>query len=134
MYLIDTNIFLELFLDQENADSCEKLLNKIIKGELKAVTTRFTVHAVEGTLTEEPEVTERFLETLNSSIGIEVAETELREERQIAQRSTNHSLDFDDMLQHFVASRESVDAIISLDSDFDETELERVEPKEVIGS
>ena len=30
-YLIDTNIFLEILLNQEKADECEKLLNNIKK-------------------------------------------------------------------------------------------------------
>jgi len=45
MILIDTNIFLELFLGQEKAQECEEFLNKVSKGEIDAVITTFTIHA-----------------------------------------------------------------------------------------
>ena len=50
MILLDTNIFLELFLKQDRAAQCERLLDYISEGELEAVVTRFSVHAVEEIL------------------------------------------------------------------------------------
>lgn len=50
MFLIDTNIFLELFLNQKRADECEILLNKIANGEIEAVITSFTIYAIKAIL------------------------------------------------------------------------------------
>src|SRR3989344_915447 len=48
--LIDANIFLELFLNQEKADSCQTILNKIFSGEEKAIVSTFTIDAIIITL------------------------------------------------------------------------------------
>jgi len=132
VYLIDISIFLELFLDQQKADSCEELLGQILEGNVNAVVPKFSVHAVEGVLADNPRVVGRFLESIGSSINIEIVKTNLSEEREIAEVSQNISLGFDDALQYSVAKRENVEAIISFDSDFDKTDLERKEPEEVL--
>jgi len=48
LILLDTNIFLELLLDQKRAAECENLLDLISKGRMEAAITHFTVHAVEA--------------------------------------------------------------------------------------
>jgi predicted nucleic acid-binding protein len=128
MYLVDTNIFLELLLDQEKADECEKLLEKVFEGEFKAAATEFTIHAVQGTLADNPETIKRFLESVNSTINIEILKTDMKEEIMISQYSKESNLCFDDALQYTVAHRENIGKIISYDTDFDNTDLKRVEP------
>jgi predicted nucleic acid-binding protein len=44
--IIDANIFLELFLDQEKADRCRIFLDKIASGEESALISTFTVDSV----------------------------------------------------------------------------------------
>ncbi len=46
MYLIDTNIFLELFLDRERREECKKFLSKIENGEIIGVITSFSLHSI----------------------------------------------------------------------------------------
>ncbi|MFB6158838.1 MAG: type II toxin-antitoxin system VapC family toxin [Candidatus Nanohalobium sp.] len=133
MYLIDTNVFLELLLDQEKADECEKLLGKILEGRVNAAATEFTIHSVQGTLADNPETIKRFLESVNSTINIQILETEMEEEIIISQYSKESSLCFDDALQYTVAQRENIEKIISYDTDFDNTDLKRVEPEELLG-
>ncbi|QGA80208.1 type II toxin-antitoxin system VapC family toxin [Candidatus Nanohalobium constans] len=132
MYLIDTNIFLELLLDQKNADECEKLLGKIFEGRISVAATEFTIHAVQGTLADNPDTIKRFLESVNSTINIQILETKMKEEVMISQYSKDSSLCFDDALQYSVAKRENIENIISYDTDFDNTDLERVTPGELI--
>jgi len=43
MYLIDTNIFLELFLDRERREECEKFLSKVENGEIIGFITSFSL-------------------------------------------------------------------------------------------
>jgi predicted nucleic acid-binding protein len=45
-YLIDTNIFLEVLLEQDNKDSCLSLLEVIEKGEIQAIITSFALHSI----------------------------------------------------------------------------------------
>ena len=44
--LIDTNIFLELFLEQDKKDSCRAFLNKTINGEFSVIVSDFTIYSV----------------------------------------------------------------------------------------
>jgi len=46
MYLIDTNIFLEILLDRENKESCKKFLIRVEKGEIVAIITTFALHSI----------------------------------------------------------------------------------------
>ncbi|MEM4658733.1 MAG: hypothetical protein QXX77_09980 [Candidatus Methanosuratincola sp.] len=41
MILIDTNIFLELLMDQPNAEDCERLLSAVSEGKVEALVTRY---------------------------------------------------------------------------------------------
>jgi len=68
MFLIDTNVFLELLLDQKRAEECEQLLEKIAKGDIEAVITNFTIHAVEAILNDSKLVL-TFLRNVENSLG-----------------------------------------------------------------
>ncbi len=132
MYLLDTNIFLELLLGRKNAASCEKLLEKASMGEIKCVVTSFTVHAVEGVLSEKLGAIEIFLRNLSVSLGLTVIETTRDDELEVAIFAGKIGLDFDDALQYFVAKKLGAKAIISFDKHFDRTDLKRVTPDELI--
>jgi len=132
MYLIDTNIFLEILLQQENSEECKKLLRGIARGELKAIVSIFTVHGVEGMLTDDLKSLDKFLTNIKSLVNLEVVETDIDEERQAISFARSENLDFDDALQYSVAKREDVEAIISYDPDFDRTDLERKKPGEIL--
>jgi predicted nucleic acid-binding protein len=47
MYLIDTNVFLELFLDQDKKEIAGEIFNKIERKEIKAVLSGFALHSIE---------------------------------------------------------------------------------------
>ncbi len=128
MLLIDTNIFLELFLGQEKADECERFLQKISRGDLEAVITKFTVHACEALLNN-PELILVFLRNLQNSVGLDVYETTLEDEMAASMLMANLKLDFDDALQYFVAKKLGVEAIVSYDKHFDKVDISRKEPK-----
>jgi len=46
MYLIDTNIFLEILLEQEKAEDCSLFLQKVRNGNIKAVVSTFSIHSI----------------------------------------------------------------------------------------
>ena len=46
MYLIDTNVFLEFLLDQENAETASQLFDKLINGSDPIFITGFTLHSM----------------------------------------------------------------------------------------
>ncbi|MEM2687305.1 MAG: PIN domain nuclease, partial [Thermoproteota archaeon] len=71
MLLVDTNIFLELFLGQEKADECERFLQKVSAGEIEAAVSKFTVHAIEALLNDSTLIL-TFLRNIESSLGLTI--------------------------------------------------------------
>ena len=131
MLLIDMNIFLELFLGQKRADECKRFLEKTSTGELEAVITRFTVHAIEAILND-PKLILTFLRNLQNSLGLNVYETSLEDEMAASMVMDKIKLDFDDSLQYYVAKKLGVDAIVSYDKHFDQVDIKRGEPANYI--
>lgn len=129
--LVDTNIFLELFLDQERADDCEKFLSKVSDGEIEGVVTHFSVHAIEAIL-DNSEAIQGFLRNLQRSIGLEVYNTTLEDEMAASMLMDRIGLDFDDSLQYYVAKKLGVEAIVSFDKHFDIVDIPRKEPKDFL--
>ena len=68
LLLIDTNIFLELYLGQGKAEDCERFLEKVSKDEIEAVVTKFTVHAAEAVLNDSA-LTFALIRNLQNSLG-----------------------------------------------------------------
>lgn len=131
MILLDTNIFLELLLDQKRAAECENLLDLISKGKMEATITHFTVHAVEAALPDAKSLA-TFLRNLEHSVGLSVYDTNLSEEMATALISEKIGLDFDDTLQYYVAKKLGADAIVSFDEHFDRLDVRRVEPRDLL--
>jgi len=129
--LVDTNIFLELFLGQERAEDCERFLEKTSSGELEATITRFTVHAIEATLNDSKLIL-TFLRNLQNSLGLNVYETSLEDEMAASMLMDEIKLDFDDSLQYYVAKKLGVNSIVSYDKHFDQVDIERKEPADFI--
>lgn len=127
MLLIDTNIFLELFLGQRRAKGCEKFLEKVSKGELEAVVTRFSIHAIEAILNDSESIL-AFLRNILNSVGINVYETGTEDEIAASILMKKMKLDFDDALQYYVAKKLGVEAIISYDKHFEKVDIPRREP------
>ena len=132
MYLIDTNIFLELLLNGKNAKECEKFLEKVSKGEIKAIVSSFTLHAVEAFLGKNHKAIQLFVRNILNSEGLKVYSTTLEEELEASVIAEKIGLDFDDGLQYFIAKKLQVKAIVSFDRHFDKTDLKKVTPKQVI--
>lgn len=131
MLLIDTNIFLELLLGQKKADDCEKFLEKLSEGELGAIVTKFTIHAIEAILND-PDLILLFLRNLQNSIGIDIYDTTIEDEMAASMLMKKIGLSFDDSLQYYTAKKLGVEAIVSYDKHFDKTDLQRKEPSDFI--
>src|SRR5579864_3731215 len=104
MILIDTNVFLELALDQEKAADCATFLSRVSDGSIEATVTHFTIHAVEASLRSGKHLTE-FLRNIESSEGLRVSGTSVSEEASIAVLAEKMGKGFDDALQYFVAKK-----------------------------
>ena len=131
MILLDTNIFLELLLDQKRAAECEELLQHISKGKTEAAVTHFAIHAVESVIGDTKGLG-KFLSNLERSAGLSVYDTNLSDEMAAALLTDKVGLDFDDTLQYYVAKKLGVDALVSFDKHFDRVDVRRVEPHDLL--
>ena len=79
MYLIDTNIFLEVLLGRKNKDECISLFRMIESGEVKAFTTSFVIHSIEVIMDNFKKVNELkiFLEVVTEFKGLEIYSTDI---------------------------------------------------------
>lgn len=131
MLLVDANIFLELFLGQEKANECERFLQKVSAGELEAVVSKFTIHAIEALLNDSRLIL-AFLRNVENSLGLDVYETSVEEEMGASMLMDKVKLDFDDAVQYYLAKKLGVEAIVSYDKHFDNLEIKRKEPSEFL--
>ena len=133
MYLIDTNIFLEILLAQEKKDECIALFKEIENDNISAAVTKFSIHSIEVImgnyrLTDELRI---FLESLSELKSLHIYTTNISDEIN-AIDEMELGLDFDDALQ--VSAARALNAeIISFDKHFNNLEgIQRLNPSDVV--
>lgn len=129
--LIDTNIILELLLGRPKADDCEKLLQAASRGKVEVVITHFSIHAIDALLKNQDLIL-TLLRNLENSLGISVHDTTISDEVAVTVLMKKINLDFDDCLQYFVAKKIGAEAIVSFDRHFDDLDVPRHEPKDIM--
>lgn len=118
--LVDTNIFLEWLLDQQRADECRILLEKVQNGEMEALVTDFALHSIaiiierSGKKADLPDL----FTALASFEGLSVLHATLEEHVEVARLAQATGLDFDDAYQAYFARRMNV-PVVSYDRHFD---------------
>jgi len=130
VYLVDTNIFLEVMLSRLRKSSCKRFLNALKTGEKKGVVTDFSVHSIMVVMGgfEKKRELKTFLSSLSAYEGLSVYTTTLLDELRAVDISQKGDLDIDDSIQYSAALRLSVDGIVSFDKHFDKLEIPRIEP------
>ena len=112
--LVDTNVFLEILLNQAGRKKCETFL----QGEQGAAwISDFTLHSIGVLLFRQkrPELFDKFAaDTLPQFTILSLSETGYS---QLAEVNTRHGLDFDDAYQ-FAVARENNLTIATQDKDF----------------
>jgi len=130
MLLIDTNIFLEVMLGQIKSKACVEFLTDVRTGRHKAAVTDFTIYSIMiildgcGKLRE----LDRFLRSLSAYKGLTVYATSLEDKVDAVELAANGEFDVDDAVQYASARRLRVKAVVSLDRDFDNREIPRMDP------
>jgi uncharacterized protein len=114
MFLLDTNIILEIFLEQEKSIQCENFLNANIG---KLAITDFTLHSIGIILFrhERQRLFNAFISEMLDKINILSMPAE--EFISISSYSDETGLDFDDTYQCLVAKTFDL-TIITMDNDF----------------
>ena len=131
MYLVDTNVFLELLLEQEKAEDVEQFLQSVPHDRLHL--SDFSLYSIGIRLSREKLLAtfRRFVEDMITSGGVTVVRLAVNEMPRVVHFVQRFNLDFDDAYQY--ASAEKYDlTIVSFDSDFDRTERGRKVPADVL--
>ena len=129
--LLDTNIFLEVILDQERANEARTLLSEIEGHEF--FISDYSLHSIGLLLFRrgKHEVFRQFLRDMILGVGVAVIALSAQEMESLIEAAQRFGLDFDDAYQYAVAERYGL-TIVSFDSDFDRTERGRKVPKDLL--
>lgn len=115
MFLVDTNIFLEILLGQDNKEVCKRFLDKNI-GNLNI--TDFSLHSIGVILFRysKEDIFRKFVEDVMPDTKIVSLPMELY--RDIVTVRKNLNLDFDDTYQYSVAKYYGL-KVVTMDKDFE---------------
>ena len=128
--LLDTNIFLEVLLDQDRAGEARHLLSQTDEHEL--FISDFSLHSIGLLLFRHQQHTafRRFLVDVFLKAGVAVVALTSGEMEAVIRSAQQFGLDFDDAYQHAVAEHYAL-TIVSFDADFDRTDTGRRTPGQI---
>lgn len=128
--LLDTNIFLEVLLEQARANDAKTLLAKIDAHDF--FISDFSLHSSGVILLKRNRVNtfRRFLSDMVTQAGTTIALLKAHEMEAVADHSVTFNLDFDDAYQYALAMKHDL-TIVSFDSDFDRTTRGRSQPSTI---
>jgi len=130
MYLVDTNIFLEILLEQENTNESERFLKEVPAERLHV--SDFSLYSI-GIILLRLKKHDTFLEFVDDVFvrgGVTLLRLSLSDFEDVIEAARKFNLDFDDAYQYALAKKYSL-KIVSFDSDFDRTDMGRILPTQV---
>lgn len=130
-FLVDTNIFLEVILEQERSQEAKDFLSKTDEYDL--FMTDFSLHSI-GLLLfrrEQHQLFHQFLNDMIMNAGTMVLHLGIEDMEDVLEVAQRFGLDFDDAYQYVAAEKHEL-PIISFDSDFEKTERGRKPPGEIL--
>lgn len=131
MYLIDTNIWLELLLQQDKAGEVSSFFQAADASSLAI--TDFTLYSIGIILTRlnKYDVFDDFVTDTLEDNSVNRVCLDPSGLKRISSIQKQFNLDFDDAYQ-YVAATENEMTLVSFDTDFDKTPLGRKTPAEII--
>jgi len=130
MYLIDTNIFLEVLLSRARKEASKELLRSLRDGRESGLVTDFTIHSIIVIMDGLDRLRElrTFLLSLEAYRGLRIYPTSIADEIRAIELTTETNLDMDDAIQYASALSTSAEAIVSFDKHFEGLKIQRKEP------
>jgi len=130
MYLLDTNIILELLLEQEKADEVEYFLRNTSLSQLCLSEFSFYTIGINLLRRQKSDSLLKMIEDMLIMGGVQLIRLKVGDMEKLVDFSKRFNLDFDDAYQYTLAEKYNL-TLVSFDSDFDKTERGRKTPKEV---
>ncbi len=138
MHMLDANIFLELQLDQERADECERLLLAVQKGKVDALLTDLVLDSILIVMEDKgksPSDLETFILSLSSLKGLQFYVLTLLDRLEATRIMKRSDLDFEDSTLVRVARKVRAESVISFDKHFEKIQgISRVEPEDILNT
>jgi len=132
LYFLDANIFLELLLEQQNADHCERFLTRIKDGKDEALITDFLVDAIVLVLERHGKGSAElatFISSLLAYKSLRIYFLSLADRLFATRHMKEFELDFDDATTYQAMKRMNINTLVSFDTDFDSIDgIKRIEP------
>ena len=131
--LLDTNIFLEVLLEQAEANEAQSLL-AIAEG-YEFFISDFSLHSIGLLLFRRAQFNtfKEFLDDAVNSMGAVVISLAASDMELVIESAQRFRLDFDDAYQYAAAEKHDL-IIVNFDKDFDRTARGRKRPREIVGS
>lgn len=131
LYLVDTNIWLERLLNQEQSDEVGQFLSQMPSEQL--MITDFTFHSIGVILSRchEPETLQRFTQDVLIDSAVRLIRLDPTDVPRLIETITQYHFDFDDAYQYVAAEKYDAE-LISFDKDFDKAERGRKTPQQVL--
>lgn len=131
MYLIDTNILLEIILNQEQCLIAEELLNR---DDIRFYLSDFSLYSIGIFLIRRKDFT-AWIEILKDikTRGISIVRLQPDELAVVSENCYSMNLDFDDGYQYTIAEKYHLH-LVSFDHHFDKTTLGRIHPQNLLKS
>ena len=120
--LIDTNIFLEVQLDQNKATQSKQLLQLVQKDTIKGYITDYTIDSIVLIMEhykKSPKEIQTFLSSLLAYKGLEIYTLSIFDRILATKHMQTLGLDYDDACQYQAMKVLKLDIIASFDTDFD---------------
>jgi len=130
VYLLDTNIFLELLLKQDESASVQALLSNKDPADLHISDLAF--HSIGIILYQKhsARLFSLFVQDLFGEGGITILGLGSEDMQRLMQVAAVFQLDFDDAYQYVVAEKFDL-MLVSFDTDFDRTDRNRIIPANI---
>ena len=131
MFLVDTNVWLELLLEQEKANEVRKFFQETKASEISI--TEFSLYSIGIVLyrLKKDALFEDFVSDIIEDSDISKIVLSVFEIKTVIETGRRFNLDFDDAYQ-YVAALEHGLTLVSFDKDFDTTELGKKTPSEAL--
>jgi predicted nucleic acid-binding protein len=128
--LVDTNIFLEVLLEQSRADETRDFLSQVSNHDF--FISDFLLHSIGLILLRrnKADAFRKFLADMILGAGTKVAFLKADEIARVIDLTATFSLDFDDAYQYATAEKYDL-TLVSFDRDFDKTTRGRTEPSAI---
>ena len=119
-FLVDTNIFLEVILEQEKADEAKSFLEKTNEHDL--FISDYSLHSIGLLLFRKKkyDAFSNFLSDMISNAGIIMTALSTEDMKAVINSAQRFTLDFDDAYQYAVAETYGM-IIVSFDRDYERT-------------